>query len=401
MEPPGGSAQSRSWLSAFVALTLALFIAGVVLGRLAHSGGAAVVVLPIAALGALIARRARPNPIGWVLLGYAAWFALYVDIGQYAVLAIRVHHGHLPLGRAAVVVSSELWILDFLILPIVILLFPDGRLPRAWRRVLHAYLAVVALAVGILLWAGAEQVASSHLQITGQGQLADNPGATGALVAPFIVCLVAIPAFWVSFVVRQVVSWRRASDERREQLKWLMAGAVLSVVGLASTVVLAQFSGPAVHPALAVTLALGLFSLPLAFTVGILKYRLYDIDRLISRTVSYAIVTGAVVALYVAVITLATRAFGFSSSVAVASSTLGAAAVVNPLRIRVQRGVDRRFNRARYDAQATVMAFAEHLRSEVDLNAISRDLLTAVRVTLEPSQTSIWLPNTRDGSPIS
>jgi hypothetical protein len=261
--------------------------------------------------------------------------------------------------------------------------------------VLYGYLLVIATAAGILCWAGAQQVSVPHLAITGQGQLVNNPGATGALVAPFVICLVAIPALWVSFVVRQVMSWRRASDEHREQLKWLTTGAVLSLIGLASTVVLAQLSGPLVHPVLAVTLAIGLFSLPVAFTVGILKYRLYDIDRIISRTVSYAIVTGAIVATYVTAITLTTRTFGFSSAVAVAASTLGTAAVFNPLRVGTQRVVDRRFNRARYDAQATVAAFAQQLRTEVDLEAISRDLLTAVRATLEPAGASIWLPNGR------
>lgn len=396
MTPPGkgaGAPRASPWSWALVALTLALIVVNLVLARMAHTGhGSAIVALPITALGILITRRARGNPIGWLLLGFAAWFAVYFDVGQYAVLAVRVHHGHLPLGRAAVDVSSELWTLDFLILPVVILLFPDGRLSPRWRRVLYAYAGVVFVAVAVLLAAGAEQVSVAHLQITGQGQLADNPGATGDFAVPFLLCLVAIPVLWVSFVWRQVLSWRRAGAERREQLKWLMTGAVLSLVGLTATVVLAQFSGSFVHAALVVTLVFGLFSLPLALTVGILRYHLYDIDRVISRTVSYAILTGTVLALYAAVITLTTRAFGFSSSVAVAASTLGAAAIFNPLRRRLQRAVDRRFNRTRYDAQSTVAAFADRLRAEVDLETVSHDLLVAIHATLEPSLASVWLP---------
>ncbi len=396
----GDASRATTWLWALIALTLTLVAVSLVLARLAGTGHASsFIALPMTALGALMVRRARGNPIGWLLAGFGACVALYFDVGQYAVLAVRVHHDRLPLGRAAVDISSELWILVFLILPIVILLFPDGRLPRPWRRVLFAYVVVVAALAGMLLWAGAEQVSVPHLQITGQGQLANNPGTTGALVVPSTACLVAIPILWISFVVRQVQNWRRADAERREQLKWLTSGAVASLVGLASTVVLAQFQGSYVHPFLVVCLFFGLFSLPIALMVGILKYRLYEIDRIISRTVSYAILTGSIVALYAAVITLTTRAFGFSSSVAVAASTLGAAAIFNPLRLRLQRAIDRRFNRTRYDARAAAAAFAERLRTEMDLAAISDDLVAAVRATLEPTSVSLWLPGPGNGAP--
>jgi hypothetical protein len=396
MSPAGGSgggSRRGGWLAALVAVTVALCVANLLLATLAHArNGAALAALPVAGLGLLIARKARGSPIGWLLLGFGVWWAAYFDIGQYAVLAVKVHHDHWPAGRAAVDVTSELWNLDFLILPIVVLLFPDGRLSRAWRRVLWGYLAAVILGNLFLLWAGAEQVSVAHIEVTPQGQLVDNPGATGALVPPFVVCIAAIPVFWASFVVRQVLRWRRASAELRQQLKWLTTGGVLTLVGLAATVLLAQFTGPLIHAGLVVSLLVGIFSLPVALVVAILKYHLYDIDRIISRTVSYAILTGAVVALYAAVITLTTRAFGFSSSVAVAASTLGAAAAFNPLRVRLQRAVDRRFNRIRYDARRAVAAFAERLRTEVHLDAVSHDLLGAIQATLEPSLASIWLP---------
>ncbi len=125
--------------------------------------------------------------------------------------------------------------------------------------------------------------------------------------------------------------------------------------------------------------------------LGILKYRLYDIDRLISRTLSYAVVTGLVVGVYVGIVTLATKTLGFHTPVAVAASTLAAVALFNPLRLRVQRIVDRRFNRARYDAVATVAAFTAQLRDAVDLETVRTELLEVVNRAVEPAHASVWI----------
>jgi len=204
-----------------------------------------------------------------------------------------------------------------------------------------------------------------------------------------VAALVSIPVFWLSFVGRQVVSWRRSIGERRQQLKWLMCGGAISVVGLVSLFLSGQFSGP-VATAFNVR-GFGLLALPISICVGILKYRLYDIDRLVSRTLSYAIVTGLVVGAYVGIITLTTRALGFSSPVGVAASTLAAAALFNPLRHRVQRVVDRRFNRARYDATATVAAFTARLRDAVDVETVQSELLAVVNRAVEPAHASVWI----------
>jgi hypothetical protein len=177
-----------------------------------------------------------------------------------------------------------------------------------------------------------------------------------------------------------VLSWRRASGERRQQLKWLAGGAAVTLClgplgnALASDVVVSQL------------LEIGVVALPASIGVGILKYRLYDIDRIISRTLAYALVTG----LYAGLVLLATQVFRLHTPVAVAASTLAAAALFSPLRRRVQRAVDRRFNRARYDADQMVTAFAARLKDTVDLDSVQDDLASVVTKALEPAHVSVW-----------
>ena len=136
---------------------------------------------------------------------------------------------------------------------------------------------------------------------------------------------------------------------------------------------------------------LGIFALPVSLAIGILKYRLYEIDRLISRTISYLILTGLLVGIFAGIVVLATRVLPFSSPVAVAASTLAAAGLFNPLRRRVQRIVDRRFNRARYDAEATIAAYTARLRDAVDLETVQRGLLEGVDQALSPAHASLWI----------
>jgi hypothetical protein len=142
-------------------------------------------------------------------------------------------------------------------------------------------------------------------------------------------------------------------------------------------------------------IAIGFSALPVAISIGILKYRLYDIDRIISRTLAYAIVTGLLVGVYAGLVLLATRVLSFHTPVAVAASTLAAAALFNPVRRRVQRLVDRRFNRARYDADQTVAAFAARLKDAVELTSVRDDLTSVVQKTLEPAHVSVWMSERR------
>jgi len=206
-----------------------------------------------------------------------------------------------------------------------------------------------------------------------------------------------LAVFWLSFVGRQVASWRRADGERRQQLKWLMSGAAICVVGLTVTVVFGTLdtkASPAAQSALDV-LSLAVVALPVSIGVAILKYRLYDIDRIISRTLAYAIVTGLLVGVYAGLVLLATEVFRLHAPVAVAAATLAAAALFNPVRRRVQRAVDRRFNRARYDAEQTVAALAARLKDAVDLDSVRDDLATVVQKALEPVHVSVWMNERR------
>jgi hypothetical protein len=374
------------------ALIVVLFGLSVALGSGVHGGGnIGIAGLPIGLLGLVIARRQPGNRVAWLLLVFGVAITFYGDAATYSVFDYHAHGGTLPLGPAAAVIASELWSGIFLLLPLVIMLFPDGRLPPRWRLVMRAYLAVCALIVVILLASGASQVSGTPIVVTDKGQLVSNPGATGLAAAPLLILLVAVPVFWASFVARQVLSWRQATGERRAQLKWLMAGAAVTVVGLAGTFALAQFSGGLVSVATNVLLAIGIFSLPICICFAILKYHLYDIDRLISRTLSYTLLTGLLGSVYAGIVTLATRVLPFTSAVAVATSTLIVAALFNPLRRRVQRMVDRRFNRARYDADQTVAAFAAGLKAAVDLDSVRDDLAGTVHQALEPAHVSVWL----------
>jgi len=379
----------RLQLATVVLGTLVLILAGlsVPIGIAARKPFDGQVLLGVlaAALGWLIIRRQPGNRIGLLLVGFGALLVFYEDAARYAVVDYHVHHGTLPLGLPAVLIASELWSALFLMPPLIILLFPDGTLPPRWRMVLRAYLAVCALLIAILLGAGAWQISGTRIVVQGNGQLVNNSGPGGALGFVFLILLVAAPVFWVLSVARQVLSWRRATGERRAQLKWLMAGSAAAVIGLAG-----GFLFQSSRVLNIICLVVGIFSLPVCIIFAILKYHLYDIDRLISRTLSYALVTGLLVGVYAGLVLLATQVFRFHSTVAVAASTLAAAALFNPVRRRVQHVIDRRFNRARYDADQMVAAFAARLKDAVDLDSVRDDLAGVVSRALEPAHISVW-----------
>ena len=226
--------------------------------------------------------------------------------------------------------------------------------------------------------------ARHQFRVTTQGTLAIQAWVPAWVhdVLPFLV-LVTLAVTWLAAIGRQVASWRRSSGERRQQLKWLMSGGVVFgaavVPALASSSVLWELA------------AFAFAALPVSIGVAILKYRLYDIDRIISRTLAYALVTGLLVGVYAGLVLLATQGLRFSSPVAVAASTLAAAALFSPVRRRVQRTVDRRFNRARYDADAAVEAFASRLAGAVALPQVRADLIAVAAAALEPAHLAVWL----------
>ena len=199
---------------------------------------------------------------------------------------------------------------------------------------------------------------------------------------------------WLLSLGSQVLSYRRSSWERRQQLKWLMSGSAIAGVGILIALVLLG-SRSEVAQVLGDIAIAGTLAIPAGMGVAILKYRLFDIDRVISRTLAYAIVTGLLVGLYAGLVLLATEVLSVRTPVAVAAATLAAGALFNPLRRRVQQVVGRRFNRARYDADQTVAAFAARLKDQVNLDSVQTDLAGVIQRALEPAHLSVWVSRHR------
>ena len=372
---------ARTWRIALGALALLSFAAMIPLTLLSHQLGNTVVALvigvPCTAVGMVVTRRQQDNPLGWLFLAVGVALFLSTDGPCYALLVYRLGY-HLPLGQAGLVLD-EMWGPSLALFGAVILLFPDGRLPsRFWRWALRIYgvLFAVLLAATAVALAGALAEHPVRVDSTGGPATVDQPtGWFHALQGPLLIAMIGLS---LTFVARQALSWRRATGDRRQQLKWLASGAAFSVVCLAA----------------AGTFGFGWFgvaALPVSIGVAILKYRLYDIDRIISRTLAYAIVTGLLVGVYAGLVLLATGVLHLHSTVAVAAATLVAAALFNPVRRRVQHAVDRRFNRARYDAERMVTAFAARLQDAVDPDAVRADLSGVVHSALAPTHVSVWL----------
>jgi hypothetical protein len=375
--------------------------AGIALDVLGHEGnlgeslGNLLIYVTFGAAGLVVARAQPHNPVGWLMLVDALALALSTAAGEYAVLIYRQGHGTLPFGPAAVLLDL-LWSPGIVTFGLIVLLFPDGRLTRGWRRVMWAYLAVGACWPAGIYAVAVSTVAGHRIRVDSGGGLTiiDSPTGSAAwlgtaqeLILPLLV------VFWVVILAYQAARYRSASGDERARLKWLLWGAVVFM--LAGTVtVLASALDPNPSTVVQVAEAIALVALnafPLSVGVAILKFRLYEIDRVISRTLAYAIVTGLLVGCYVGVVALGTHLLPFKGSVAVAVSTLAVAALFNPVRRRVQRIVDRRFNRARYDADRTVSAFAARLQDAVNPAVVQADLLSAVQRSLEPAHASLWV----------
>jgi len=346
----------------------------------------AAMVASLGGVGALVATRKPRDPVGWILLASGSLVTLAVCGEDYVRLSVADFGGALPLTVATA------WIESLAFGPAIILLagvmplyFPDGRLPSGrWRWVV--WIAALGIVVGIVQGA----VAAGPLANTGIDNPIGIPGLhdlDGLLAsANVLVALVVLPLA----VASSVLKYRRGSSTVREQLKWFSAVALLTVAGFgAGAVPIAPISNWGGFFAI-----LGLVLLPIAIGIAILRYRLYEIDRIISRTVSYAVVTGILALVFVGTILVSQTvlaSFFRGNSVAVAASTLVVATLFQPLRRRVQSTVDRRFNRSRYDAERTVAAFAEHLRDEVALGPLEADIRGVVSLTLAPTTVGLWI----------
>jgi hypothetical protein len=390
---------SRRTAGALGALALLIVAAGAVLtavtGDLSPSGrgGTIALALTFLAMGYLVATRQPRNPIGWLLMVAGLSTAFTTAAALYTLLDYGSRHGSLPFGLAVFLVENTFWPVAVLTGMAAVLLFPDGRLSRPWRRALWGYVAASVLVLVSQAIPAARMAGSGNVAAVVTGHLAATPPGGGAegFLASGLPVLVVIP-FWVAWIIRQVACFRHADGGVREQYKWFTAGAAVSLVGIVALTVAESNSGSGLASVVnAVALYVTGVAFPLGMGVAILRYRLYEIDRIISRTLAYAIVTGLLIGVYAGLVLLATRVLTVHAPVAVAAATLAAAALFTPLRRRVQRVVDRRFNRARYDAEQTVAAFAARLQDAVDLDTVRTDLTGVVHAALEPAHVSVWI----------
>jgi hypothetical protein len=373
-------------------------------GGIAFDGTLALAVVVYAGVGRLISGRIPGNAIGWLLALMGLGLAVSVLTEQYALYGLATAPGSVPAARLAGWAADLLASLTILLLFFVVLLFPDGRLPsRRWRPVLSAIFVVVAgavaqqLQVGIVTGGLTNAFANAHVTYANPlGILPAHGWFASVLAATFFLSVITAALVLASVFVRR----RGASTELRRQIAWLGYVGLMTLLWAAVLVLTtlatngnSGWLGTLSWILMALTPLVGI---PLACAVAVLKYRLYEIDRVISRTLAYAIVTGLLVGVYAGLVLLATRVLAVTSPVAVAAATLAAAALFSPLRSRVQLLVDRRFNRTRYDAGLMIAAFAARLQDATDVDAVRADLAATVQRALEPAHLSLWSGRPRE-----
>jgi hypothetical protein len=346
------------------------------LGSNADTAIYGLVAVSAATVGAVLAGRRPRHPVGWLLLALGGWFVYW-----YAGWVLLAWRGA-PAAVGSTVKDVTVVVLPALI-GFVLLLTPTGSLPSPrWRR--WARVAAVAPLVGV--------VSSALGPFREPGQAAANPLAVDALAGPLLVVRgasfaaagLAIPAGAWSLLVR----FRRARGVERQQLRWLAVAAAPVAVALAVLAAVALAGG---EVSLDWLPGVCLVVLPLGIGAAILRYRLYDLDRIISRTLAYGLLTLLFGGGYAGVVLGLGQLLGRDSSLVVAGATLAVAAAFQPARRRIQAAVDRRFNRRRYDAAQTIDGFAARLRQQVDLDGLTAELLAVVDQTMQPTTVSLWL----------
>jgi hypothetical protein len=353
----------------------------------------ALVILGAPVVGGFIASNRPGNPYGWAWLGFGAGLALSSFGQNYLVYTVWVRPGSLPAPGTVLVVAGAGWVSAMVILPFLLLLFPDGRLPSPrWRIVAW----VAALAGGVVLPLGSFRPGQKL------GPIESPFGAQGAvgetIVAATDVGLYVVFAAVILCAFSLVFRYRRAAGIERQQIKWFTYAAALFGSVFAVSLIIDEMFGVAAslpYMAWVVFNNAPFVALYVAVGVAVLKYRLYDIDLIINRTLVYASLTAVLASAYEGGIIVSQYLFhaltGQESQVAVVATTLLIAALFEPLRRRIQHSVDRRFYRRKYDARKTLETFSAKLRDETDLDALNEDLIGVVRGTMQPAHASLWL----------
>jgi MFS family permease len=395
----GLSTSAAPWLAwSLVTLSVALLVGGIALALMTRSTATerpyydsvtlSVLALAFSVVGAIIASRQPRNAIGWLFCGVGVAMGLNSFAGDYAEFWLASSFGMGALAETAAWFSSWSWIiLVFVPTTFLLLLFPDGRLPSPrWRPVAWcAALGLIGFLAGYTLNPGP---LDDFPQITNpygvESIILDAVGLAGAILA-----LASMVASAVSLIVRM----RRAGSAERQQIKWLAYGGALVVGAVFMGSVISVWSGD-VGIAL---ISIGLLGVPIFTGVAIARYRLYDIDIVINRTLVYGALTAVLVAVYfggVATLQAIFRALTSQEQqpqLAIVVSTLAIAAMFDPLRRRIQSIIDRRFYRRKYDARKTLEGFSVKLRDETDLEALNDELVGVVRETMQPAHVSLWL----------
>ena len=346
-------------------------------------------VLTFSVVGAIIASRQPRNAIGWIFCGVGLLvMGINSLAGGYAEYRLSGDPAPGSLAQTAAWFASWSWsILVYVPTSFLLLLFPDGRLPSSrWRPVAWcAAIGLIGFLAGYTLEAGPLDDFPQILNPYGVDSLIlDVVAVTGAILAS---------ASMVASAVSLIVRMRRAERAERQQIKWLAYGGAIVVGAVFASGVISIWSG---NVGIAVS-SVGLLGVPIFTGVAIARYRLYDIDIVINRTLVYGALTAALVAVYFGgVATLQTLFRALSGQeqqpqLAIVVSTLAIAALFNPLRRRIQSFIDRRFYRSKYDARKTLEAFSAKLRDETDLDALRDDLVGVVRGTMQPAHVSLWL----------
>ena len=358
-------------------------------GSVATDSATVVYVLTTATVGTLIGLRRPGHRIGSLMRVAAFAFASGALIVSYVQVAYVIRPGSLPVGPILVLLGDWTFGLGFGISStFLLLLFPTGHLPSPrWQVV--GWMAGIGIAL-LLVGLSFSSSAFEGLPIANPYALESSSPLVLVLEGGgFYLLVAAILGSVASLVVR----YRRAVGEERQQLKWVAFGVVLLGLGIAGSVLweLANGSAELSDDTENLIISLSLTIVPVAIGFAILRYRLYDIDRIISRTLSYGVLTVLLAGAYVGLVFVLRELLPFQGSLPVAISTLGVAAAFNPLRRKVQAFVDQRFNRSRYDAARVIDGFSRRLRTEVDLDQLGHDLLGVAAESMQPASMALWL----------